>query len=922
MANAAEISVIERRIGMIRNVIFDIGNVLADFRPKGVLLDLGISEENAEIILDGTLRSGLWGELDRGVIPEEEVIAQMRKRVPDELGEEFVAFFGQGKKDFVEVYSYAEAWLERLKKEGFRIFVLSNYPESYFEAHRPKFTFLRHADGLVVSAYVKMVKPDPEIYRFLLKKYGLKAEECIFVDDLQENVQGANSVGIHGIQFTSYEEADRKMRQIMKAEAQAGSAEQITDAGAQTGFTRLLHGGDYNPEQWLDRPDILEKDIEMLKAAGCNAVSLGIFSWAKLEPEEGVFQFEWLEEIVERLYQNGISTILATPSGARPKWLAERYPEVLRVDGSRHRNLFGARHNHCYTSPIYREKVARINQKLSERLGSHPGVILWHISNEYGGECHCPLCQQSFRSWLEEKYQTIEHLNQCWNTTFWSHTYQSFDQIESPSQRGEMELHGLNLDWKRFVTHQTADFIRHEVQAVRKGGSTRPVTTNLMYYYSPLDYFKIAKELDLVSWDTYPTWHKQELIETAYDNGMCHDLMRSLKRKPFLQMESCPSATNWQGVSKLKRPGVLFAQSMQAIAHGGEGALYFQIRQSRGASEKFHGAVIDHYGGADTRVFKEVCRVGDALKQLSELAGSEMKSRTAIVYDWDSQWAMEDSRGPRNDGLHYKETVLKIYRAFRKKGMNVDLVDMESSISDYRVLVLPMVYMFKEGFDEQVRAFVENGGTLIATYWSGIADDTDLCYLGGTPHGLMDVLGLRSAEIDGLYDGEENQFVPVEGNCLGLTRAYTCQNLCELAVLRGAEVLMTYGSDFYQGYAALTVNRFGKGDAWYVAADAEPEFYEDFIDRLLIVHGISGAVPGKIPAGLEVTTREKDDVRYYLYQNFGTEPVQIPLPEGETESVYGDPAEALPVCGLTVLKGDRNETGKNKSIFRRKGMAV
>ena len=665
---------------------------------------------------------------------------------------------------------------------------------------------------------------------------------------------------------------------------------------------KLLHGGDYNPEQWLKRPDILEQDIHMLEESGCNVVTLGVFSWSTLEPEEGNFQFGWLEEIIENLYRKGISTILATPSGARPKWMADKYPEVLRVDDTRRRMLFGERHNHCYTSPVYREKTAIVNRKLAERLGRHPGVILWHISNEYGGECHCPLCQSAFRKWLKERYGTIENLNDQWCTTFWSHTYQNFEQIESPSSIGERNLHALNLDWKRFVTDQTADFIRHEVQALRDGGSSLPVTANLMYYYQGLDYFKIAKELDIVSWDTYPTWHKEEVIETAYDNGMCHDLMRSLKKKPFFQMESCPTSTNWQSVSKLKKPGVLFAQSMQAVAHGGEGALYFQVRQSRGASEKFHGAVIDHYGGNDTRVFREVSRTGDAMKRLSQLAGSMVRSKAAIVYDWDSQWAMEDSQGPRNKGLHYLEAVQKFYRGFRRQGLNVDLVDMDCEIESYEILALPMVYMFKAGFAQKIRTFVKNGGVLVTTYWSGIADDTDRCFLNGTPHDLMDVLGIRSTEIDGLYDWEENQMVPEEGNELGLTRSYTCRYLCDLVEMRGARTLMTYGSDFYKGYSALTANDYGKGSAWYVAADGEQAFYEDFIRALLKHCSISGAVECDIPCGLEITTREKEGVRYYLYQNFGTEPVKIPIPEADVECIYGDMEKELPVYELAVLK--------------------
>ena len=437
---------------------------------------------------------------------------------------------------------------------------------------------------------------------------------------------------------------------------------------------------------------------------------------------------------------------------------------------------------------------------------------------------------------------------------------------------------------------------------MREGGSTLPTTANLMYYFGGLDYFKIAKEIDVVSWDTYPTWHKEAVIDTAYDNGMCHDLMRSLKGKPFFQMESCPASTNWQSVSKLKKPGMLFAQSMQAIAHGGEGALYFQIRQSRGASEKFHGAVIDHYGGNDTRVFKEVSRVGETLKEIRELAGTTVNSSVAMLYDWDSQWAMEDSQGPRNKGLHYLEAMLKFYRGFRKQGVNVDVIDMTCELDKYQVLALPMVYMFKEGFAKKIRSFVENGGTLITSYWSGIADDTDRCYLEGTPHGLMDVLGIRSTEIDGLYDWEENSFVPVAGNELGLDKTYTCKYLCDLVELRGARTLMTYGSDFYEGYSCLTVNEYGRGKAWYVAADADKEFYGDFLEKVLKDSGVSCGIKEEIPDALEITVRENENEKYYIYQNFGTEAVSIPVPEGQISWIYGNGSDKLKVYGLAVAK--------------------
>ena len=667
-------------------------------------------------------------------------------------------------------------------------------------------------------------------------------------------------------------------------------------------YGRMLHGGDYNPEQWLDRPDILKKDIEYFKKAHINTVSVGIFSWAVLEPEEGKYNLGWLEEIIDNLYKEGISTILATPSGARPKWMADKYPEVLRMDPDRTRRFFGGRHNHCYTSPVYRQKVHDMDKLLSQRLGSHPGVILWHISNEFGGECYCPLCQQKFREWLKEKYGTIEKLNSSWCTTFWSHIYNSFDQIEAPSPKGENELHALKLDWNRFVTDRTIDFIKGEVAAIREGGSELPVTANLMYDYNGLDYKKFRDVLDVVSWDNYPSWHKKEEFFTAIDAGMQHDLMRSIKNQPFLLMESCPSATNWKPINKLKKPGMMLAASLQAVAHGSDSVLYFQLHQSQGASEKFHGAVIDHYGGEDTRVFKEVTEVGEALEALKEVCGSQMKSPAAVLYDRENNWAIQDAQGPRNENMFYTEAVQKQYRALREQGLNVDVISMEHELSGYKIVAAPMAYMFKDGYEEKLRAYAENGGTLVITYWTGLVDGTDKCFLGGTPYGLMEAAGLRTTEIDALYDWEENSFVPVEGNELGLDKTYTCKYLCDLVELRGARTLMTYGSDFYEGYSCLSVNEYGKGKAWYVAADADREFYGDFLKKVLKDSGVSCRIKEEIPDALEITVRENRNVKYYIYQNFGTEAVKLPVPEGEVNWIYGNGSDKLNVYGLAVAK--------------------
>lgn len=665
-------------------------------------------------------------------------------------------------------------------------------------------------------------------------------------------------------------------------------------------YQNLFHGGDYNPEQWLDRPDILEKDIEYFKKAHINTVSVGIFSWAMLEPEEGNYDFDWLEMVINRLYQNGISVILATPSGARPKWLSDKYPEVLRVDENRNRNLFGGRHNHCYTSPIYREKVSKLNCELSRRFGKHPAVLLWHISNELGGECHCPLCQHEFQEWLREKYNNIENLNQKWSTTFWSHRYNCFEQIESPSPRGESALHALNLEWKRFVTKQTLEFVEVEKAAIHSGGSDRPVTVNLMYDYDGLDYSKFAEHVDIISWDNYPTWHKEEEWKTALDCGMQHDLMRSIQKKPFLLMESCPSSTNWQSVSKLKKPGMLKAASLQALAHGSDSVLYFQMRQSRGASEKFHGAVIDHYGGDDTRVFAEVTEVGEMLETLKEIVQSDTKAKTAVLYDRENAWAVKDAQGPRNKELYYIECVKKQYEALRSLGLDVDIISMGHDLSEYQLVALPMAYMFREDYDKKITKFVENGGTLVMTYWSALVDETDRCHLGGTPHGLMEVMGLRSTELDALYDWDENCGEPVEGNLLGLKDTYLCKNYCDLVRVNGAEPILTYGTDFYQGMPALTRHTYGKGTAYYVAADFETRFYKDFYKKIVTEAKVELPIE-EIPEGVEVTSREKEGVEYLFIQNFARNLVTVKIPDGY-EVLYGSREEVMKPLESKVLK--------------------
>lgn len=647
----------------------------------------------------------------------------------------------------------------------------------------------------------------------------------------------------------------------------------------------LLHGADYNPEQWENYPGIIEKDIAMMKQAKCNVMSVGIFSWAKLEPREGEYDFAWLDSIIEKLYAAGIHIFLATPTGARPAWMSQKYPEVLRVGRNRVPALHGGRHNHCMTSPVYRDKTLKINSLLAERYSQHPAVLGWHISNEYGGECHCNLCQERFRDWLKAHYKTLDALNHAWWSTFWSHTYTDWSQIESPSPQGEVSIHGLNLDWRRFNTAQVTDFCRHEVAPLKAANAELPVTTNFMEYFYDYDYWQLAEAIDFISWDSYPMWHREkDETQLACYTAMYHDMMRSLKGgKPFVLMESTPSTTNWQPTSKLKKPGMHILSSMQAVAHGADAVQYFQWRKSRGSVEKFHGAIIDHVGHLDTRVGREVTRLGEMLERLPDVVGCRTQARVAIIFDQQNRWALDDAEGPRNKGMEYEKTVNEHYRPFWEQGIAVDIIDADGDLSQYALVIAPMLYMVREGFAERAEAFVAAGGHLVTTYWSGVVNETDLCHLGGFPGPLRKLVGIWAEEIDCLDDGERNLVQGLAGNASGLQGPYQVRHLCELIHAESAQVLATYRDDFYAGRPAVTVNRFGKGKAWHVASRNDLPFQRDFFAAIINELALPRAIDGDFPPGVVATARTDGETTWVFVQNFTAQQQLITLPQGYTD---------------------------------------
>lgn len=660
----------------------------------------------------------------------------------------------------------------------------------------------------------------------------------------------------------------------------------------------MWHGGDYNPDQWLDYPEVLKKDIELMKKSGCNAMSIGIFAWAKLEPEEGVFNFEWLDSIIENLYQNGIYTILATPSGAMPVWMAEKYPEVRRMAEDGIRNRFGNRHNNCYSSPVYREKVKIMNTKLAQRYSNHPSILMWHISNEYNVEdCHCPLCKDNFRKWLQEKYKTIDNLNSKWWSGFWSHTYQNFSQIDPPGPHGEFSSNPLKLEWHRFKNHMLKTFLDWEVEAVRKVNPSIPVTANFMRFWE-IDYAKLSESIDVVSWDNYPSWHSNaNEFEASSETALFHSVFNSLKKdKPFMMMESSPSATNWQAVSRLRRPGMHLLASLQAVAHGSDTVQYFQWRKSRGQSEQFHGAVVGHDNTDDTRVFRDVAKVGEELKNIAEVAGTLTQNEVAILFDYDSFWALRIAQAYRNKDADkgYIDTLLKNYGALWQLNMGCDFVFENDDFSKYKVIVAPMLFMLKKDVKEKLENFVANGGTILVTFAGGVIDEYALSFFDEECYPLRKILGVKTEETDSLYDGQYNMVKMFDSS-------YRCTKYCELAYLEGAEVIGEYEEDFYKGMPAVTVNNYGKGKAYYLGADLDLEGYIKLYKELFS-SVISADKVIDSPENVSITMRYSEDYRYIFIMNFNNsqQKVEIPFDYDVLSGEFDD--GCIKPYGIVVLK--------------------
>lgn len=660
-----------------------------------------------------------------------------------------------------------------------------------------------------------------------------------------------------------------------------------------TKFNHILYGGDYNPNQWPR--EIWAEDMELFKKAGINSATINVFSWAKIQPDENTYDFSELDDIIDMLGKNNIDIVLATATGAMPAWMAKKYPEVTRVDQWGRRHKFGQRHNHCPNSLVWQKYARRLAGELAKRYGSNPHVVCWHINNEYNTGCYCENCEKAFRVWLREKYGTLEAVNAAWNTEFWGHTFYDWDEIVAPNNlsdgmnyRGvsKTAFAGISIDYDRFLSDSLLENYKMERDAIREYDKETPITTNLMGTYKGLDYFKWAREMDVISWDNYPAY------DTPWSlTAMRNDLMRGLKDAPFMLMEQTPSQQNWQAYNSLKRPGQMRAQSWQTVAHGADTIQFFQLRRSKGACEKFHGAVIAHSGSGDTRVFKECAQLGAELSALgTRMLGADNPAEVGIIFDWDNYWALEYTSGPNID-LKYVDQVHQYYRYFYEHHIPVDMIPTDGDFSKYKVVCAPVLYMVKEGVAEALEKFVENGGILVTGMMSGIVDQSDNVHLGGYPGPLRRLCGIWAEEIDALAPEQSNTLVFTDGT------QSKCGLLCDLIRPEGAEVLATYGEDFYAGSPAVTRNGFGKGTVYYVGTQPD----KDGLAKVLDMLGVEPLVRDETE--LEIDKRVIDGREYWFVINLTGKALAAPESfRGETDILTGKPVGELAGFDTVIIE--------------------
>lgn len=612
--------------------------------------------------------------------------------------------------------------------------------------------------------------------------------------------------------------------------------------------TSLSYGGDYNPEQWPE--ELWTEDVRLMQEAGVTLVTVGVFSWSLLEPRSGHYDFGWLDRVLDLLHRNGIAVDLATATASPPVWLTDAHPEMLPIDRDGRRLWPGARQHYCPSSPVYREHAAALAGAIAERYATHPAVVMWHINNEYGchtSECFCDRSASSFRDWLEAKYATTEALNEAWTTSFWSQRYDSFEQVQPPrSTPTGYSNPSQVLDYRRFSSDELLACFLAEKRAVRAASADLPITTNFIGVFKPVDYWKWAIELDVISDDSYPDpLDPGSTVEAA----MARDLMRSLGGgRPWILMEQATGYVNWRPINGTKPGNSMNALSMQAVSRGADGINFFQWRQSRGGSEAFHSGMLPH-SGTNTRTWRNVVQLGADLARIAEVAGRRASARVAFALDWESWWAAEGSS--LQIRLDFHRNLLRWYAPFYRANIAVDFVHPDADLFGYSLVVAPHLYLMADSTARHLADFVERGGTLAVTYFSGHVDEFNRAQLGGYLTRLQPALGIAIDDFAALPVHDDRSRIDISSTRWG---DFVGDEWSEYVRLQGATVHAHFASSDVAGLPAVTSNVYGGGVAWYIATRPTPTALAAIIDTILETTDARPVVTG-LPEGVEAARR-------------------------------------------------------------------
>lgn len=608
----------------------------------------------------------------------------------------------------------------------------------------------------------------------------------------------------------------------------------------------LLYGGDDNPEQW-DRATWRE-DVAAMQGAGVTMVTIGVFSWALLEPERDRFELDWIDEVLDLLHEGGIAVDLATPTASPPPWLALEDPETLPVDASGHRLHHGARTHYCPTSPTYRERARIITRVIAERWASHPAVVMWHVNNELGTHCWCPRCGQAFRGWLERRYGSLEALNEAWGTAVWSQRYSAWEQI-SPPLRAPYLLHPAHtLDYRRFVSDTLLELYCAEREVIRAVDRLKPVTTNFMGFFRGVDYRSWAGEIDVISDDSYPDPADPDAPLQA---ALTHDLMRSLAGGPWLLMEQATGAVSWRGHNVPKTTARMRQDALRAVAHGADGVLSFQWRASPTGPERFHSAMVPH-AGTDTRLHRAVQDLGRDLRTLSGVVGTDVPADVAILFDWSSWWAAEEPATP-SDRLRVLPQLQAWYRPLWEAGIGVDVVHPHADLSRYRLVLAPQLYLLDNDGVANLRGYVTSGGCLALGPFSAVADGNARVRTGRFPVPFADLLGAGGEEWWPLPEGGAG-LVPADAGSSSLGRGHADTWAEHLRLGPGAVCELRFEGGDLDGEPALV--RSADDRLHYLATMPDAALLKRWILGLAARSGVAAAhlVP-EVPEGVEMAQR-------------------------------------------------------------------